>query len=177
MKCTNCGKEIDNDSNYCEYCGTKQNITENTPSGFVDLGLPSGTLWAKENEIGYYNYYTAVQKFGNKLPTKDMCEELKNLCRWYKTRNGVNIVGPNGESIDLPCIGYRDREGNVNNASYAYYWTSTPVNSSNAWLLRFPGKTNDTRYLLPPLNSLNTDRVHIDTGAWFHELSVRLVKR
>ncbi len=49
MKCTHCGKEIDDDSIFCEHCGEKQNITGNTPSGFVDLGLPSGTLWATCN--------------------------------------------------------------------------------------------------------------------------------
>lgn len=31
MRCPNCGKEIANDSVFCEYCGTKLNIEPNTP--------------------------------------------------------------------------------------------------------------------------------------------------
>ena len=27
MKCSNCGKEIAEDSQFCEYCGTKTNLT------------------------------------------------------------------------------------------------------------------------------------------------------
>ena len=62
MKCTNCGKEIDNNSNFCEFCGAKQNIAENTPSGFVDLDLPSGTLRKDENEEDFYDYEKTVKK-------------------------------------------------------------------------------------------------------------------
>ena len=44
-----------------------------TPAGYVDLGLPSGTLWKDKNEEGgFYTYDQAVSKFGNKLPTKDL---------------------------------------------------------------------------------------------------------
>ena len=31
---------------------------------WVDLGLPSGTLWASIPEEGYYTYNDAVEKFG-----------------------------------------------------------------------------------------------------------------
>ena len=44
---------------------------------YVDLGLPSGTLWKAENEIaGHYTYEEAVVKFESKLPTKEQWEEL-----------------------------------------------------------------------------------------------------
>ena len=45
--------------------------------GYVDLGLPSGTLWKNANEGGddaLYTYDEAVSMFGDKLPTK---EQLK----------------------------------------------------------------------------------------------------
>ena len=48
--------------------------------GYVDLGLPSGTLWRNSNEGGDYARYTydeAISRFGNKLPTKQQLEELK----------------------------------------------------------------------------------------------------
>ena len=47
---------------------------------YIDLGLPSGTLWKESNEGGDYAYYTfdeAIIKFGNKLPTKQQLEDLQ----------------------------------------------------------------------------------------------------
>ena len=39
--------------------------------GYVDLGLPSGILWKANNESGFYDYDSAVNKYGNKLPTHE----------------------------------------------------------------------------------------------------------
>ncbi len=35
---------------------------------YIDLGLPSGTLWATENEEGYFTFDEAVEKYGDSLP-------------------------------------------------------------------------------------------------------------
>ena len=106
MKCQSCGKEIPNNSNFCEYCGAKvkkkksrwiaiavlfaivisssivimicihQQIQESSSpyqnnimseiemdslftNNYVDLGLPSGTLWKKYNEEGLYMFEDA----------------------------------------------------------------------------------------------------------------------
>ena len=48
------------------------------PTGYVDLGLPSGTLWKGKNEGGWYTYEEAISMFGNLLPTKEQFEELIN---------------------------------------------------------------------------------------------------
>ena len=89
-------------------------------SDYVDLGLPSGTLWKNANEGGdnaRYTYDEAVSRWGSKLPTKEQLVELKNKCRWkWTTRKGVKgykVIGPNGKSIFLPATGYRDCNGNV----------------------------------------------------------------
>ncbi|MEE1184402.1 MAG: hypothetical protein UHZ06_07990 [Paludibacteraceae bacterium] len=107
----------------------------------VDLGLPSGTLWYAKNEGGDYARYTydeAVSKFGNKLPTKEQLEELKNQCTWTWTGSGYKVVGPNGNSIYLPAAGYRNCNGNVDRVgSYGYYWSSTPDGSDYAYGLSF----------------------------------------
>ena len=107
------------------------------PTGYVDLGLPSGTLWKDQNEAGgFYSYDQAVAKFGSSLPTKEQLEELKNSCRWTWNGNGYKVIGPSGESIVLPAAGYRDWEGNYV-GSYGYYWSSTPYGSEYAWYLGF----------------------------------------
>lgn len=38
---------------------------------YIDLGLPSGTLWKKTAEQGYYTYEEALSKFQDHLPTKE----------------------------------------------------------------------------------------------------------
>lgn len=107
--------------------------------GFVDLGLPSGTLWKDKNEeSSLYTYEQAMSKFGDKLPTREQFEELINKCQWSWTGSGYKITGPNGNSITLPAAGYRSCSGSVYNVgSYGYYWSSTPDGSDDAWYLRF----------------------------------------
>ena len=51
---------------------------------YVDLRLPSGTKWKSSNETGFYTYEKAVNTFGDKLPTKKQCEELKDKCKLYR---------------------------------------------------------------------------------------------
>ena len=105
----------------------------------VDLGLPSGTLWKDKNEEGgFYTYEQAVSKFGNRLPTREQLEELKNSCRWTWMGSGYRVTGPNGNSIVLPAAGYRNCSGGVDGVgSDGYYWSSTPSGSDYAWFLYF----------------------------------------
>ena len=107
--------------------------------GWIDLGLPSGTLWKDQNEAGgFYSYDQAMAKFGRSLPTKEQLGELKNSCRWTWNGNGYKVEGPSGESIVLPAAGYRDCDGGVYGVgSDGYYWSSTPYDSGNAWRLFF----------------------------------------
>lgn len=107
--------------------------------GYVDLGLPSGTLWKDTNESGgFYTYEETVNRFGDKLPTKEQWEELKDKCQWTWNGSGYNVTGLNGNSIFLPAAGFRNCNGNVNYVgSYGTYWSSTPCGSEKAWYLHF----------------------------------------
>lgn len=120
---------------------------------YVDLGLPSGTLWKNVNEGGdnaHYTYYEAVSRFGNKLPTKQQLQELINKCTWKWTQNGVKgykVTGPNGNSIFLPAVGYRDCEVGVRYiGTYGYYLSSTPRAYESAWSLYFDSSGVDMDY-------------------------------
>ena len=117
----------------------RQRIAALKAQGLVDLGLPSGALWKDKNEEGgFYTYEQAVNKFGNRLPTKEQLEELKNSCRWTWTGSGYRVTGPNGNAIVLPAAGYRSCGGRVNGVgSNGDYWSSTPYVSDNAWYLNF----------------------------------------
>ena len=117
----------------------KGEVLPAVPAGYVDLGLPSGTLWKDQNEAGgFYSYDQAMAKFGSSLPTKEQLEELKNSCRWTWNGNGYKVEGPSGESIVLPAAGYRYCDGGVFDVgSYGYYWSSSPDGSEYAGYLYF----------------------------------------
>lgn len=87
---------------------------------WIDLGLPSGTLWADCNEEGDYNFDTAVETFGGNLPKLwQLCELWENCIRKSDT-----FIGPNGNSIKVP-----DGE----------YWSSTMGNYNDVFNLYFDG--------------------------------------
>lgn len=136
----------------------KQSVSQEE---YVDLGLPSGTLWKKTNEKGgYYDYDSAVSKFGDKLPSKEQWEELKGMCTWTWTGKGYKVTGDNGNSIVLPAAGYRSCNGDVNYVgSWGSYWSSSPSGSEYAWGLYF-----------------NSDRVYMDYNRRCGGQSVRLVQ-
>ena len=115
------------------------------PGSYVDLGLSSGTKWKTTNEenaadaeYALFTYDEAVSQFGNRLPTKERWEELKDECRWSWTGSGYKVTGPNGNSISLPAAGSRIAVYGVVNGvgSDGYYWSST-TSSSFAWALVF----------------------------------------
>lgn len=109
------------------------------PAGFVDLGLPSGSLWKKQNETGgFYTYDEAIAIYGKKLPTMEQWNELVSECKWVLSGNICKGTGPNGKTIVLPakgCIGYQG--GTYKEGSYAVYWSSTPDGQDNAWYVNF----------------------------------------
>ena len=119
----------------------KGEIFPAVPAGYVDLGLPSGTLWKDKNESGFYDYDAAVRSFGSKLPTKEQLEELMNSCQWTWTGgwySGYKVVGPSGASIVLPAAGVRYCDGSGGHVgSRGYYWSSTPDGSDYTWGLYF----------------------------------------
>ena len=100
---------------------------------YIDLGLPSGTLWAESNEEGHYEFDEAVNKYRNSIPTFEHLTELKNQCRWEWNGGGYNVTGPNGNSIVLPADGYRYSDDVVDYVgTYGCYWSSTPYDSDNS---------------------------------------------
>ena len=134
--------------------------------GFVDLGLPSGTLWAEENAEGFFTFDDAVAEFGDSLPSARHMAELYECCvwSWDGERKGYEVTGPNGNAIFLPAAGYRSRNssevsciGNEGN-----YWTRCPDKFSAA----------NGRYLYFGSGSVNP----LDNYDRSHGFSVRAVR-
>lgn len=138
---------------FCNNCGAKVPVNPTAPAkfvasaGFVNLGLPSGTLWAACN-VGaskpedYGNYYNFDEARRLKVPTKEQFAELLNKCTvTWTTHNGVNgrlFTGPNGNSIFLPAAG-RSGSSLYGAGSYGYYWSSSLCTDypDYAWYLNF----------------------------------------
>ncbi len=81
---------------------------------FIDLGLPSGTMWADnylmENDgVSYLPYKDADLK---NIPTKEQWDELWSSCQWRYDLDGSRellkayCVGPNGNVLEFRTTGY-----------------------------------------------------------------------
>ena len=117
---------------------SKKELSEDAATNeYVDLGLPSGTLWKAFSEEGYCTYDEVLNKFDNRLPSKEQWKELKDECEWEWKDNGYDVTGPNGNMIFLPAVGYRDCTGLNLVGRYGYYWSSTGAGDKGAWCMKF----------------------------------------
>lgn len=108
---------------------------------YVDLGLPSGKLWATCNvgassptDVGGTYFYTTVTWGGGwTMPTRADFQELIGTCSYVRTTEsgqlGYRFTGPNGRSIFMPCTG---------SYSNGYYWSSTTPSSGYYYYLYLP---------------------------------------
>lgn len=94
---------------------------------YVDLGLPSGTKWKKQNEKGgFFSFKQATSRFGSKIPEAWQWQELVSSCEWVWTSGGYKVIGPNGKSIFLPATGELWEKGGLNGVGeIGVYWSST----------------------------------------------------
>lgn len=99
---------------------TKEKIVDMTINGieYIDLGLPSGTLWVsdyikKGNDCMVYLHFQEADQ--SLLPTEEQWRELINECRWqydheridhpgsytYHYHEWYKCLGPNGNHINF----------------------------------------------------------------------------
>lgn len=120
-------------------CGLK--AADNQSAEYVDLGLPSGTLWKSTVEDGLFTHEQAVAKFSaEQLPSKEQWSELKDSCQWKWNGNGYTVIGMNGDSIAFPAAGYKTCEGDEKKGgSYGAYWSSSYFGGykNRVWTLFF----------------------------------------
>ena len=108
---------------------------------YVDLGLPSGALWAtcnvgarRPSDFGTFiaPWKSAqVASWGGDwlLPSPVDASELLSQCRWtwdeMDSVKGYRVTGPNGRSIFLPASGALNSNGLASGGlanQYAAYW-------------------------------------------------------
>ena len=114
---------------------------------FVDLGLPSGTMWSSDYKMGDDNldYFPYEKAELLNIPTQEQWEELKDNCEWeFDIDNAYDLcearcVGPNGNTLRFVRTGKKNiesqsehwevffwikdnKEGNNKNAVHMYNW-------------------------------------------------------
>ncbi len=112
---------------------------------FVDLGLPSGTLWSSPVyqfplDCGYYNYvmesYNDVSDLS--IPALEDFQELLQYCKViFKegSRSGeVVIVGPSGERIVVETKNHLNRPENPNSHMRLRQGENVPSGINMFWL-------------------------------------------
>nr|DAV03568.1 MAG TPA: hypothetical protein [Caudoviricetes sp.] len=104
---------------------------------FVDLGLPSGTLWASDylkDDSGKICYFIHEDAKNYSLPKTEQWEELKSCCKWilhnYINGGQVQCIGPNGNYISFSATGLMQATSYVNK-SCIYMWLEDEVKSTN----------------------------------------------
>lgn len=101
---------------------------------WVDLALPSGTLWAAQAEEGFYNYPDAFKSFGVHMPTKAQWVELLNSVEMEKyDKNHLALKGKNGNFILIPLNGWIFKNGKPQNVGNFYGWAYSYYDKNTAW--------------------------------------------
>ncbi len=139
---------------------------------YIDLGLPSGTLWRNGNEGGgyvgsTYTYKDAIEYFGSNLPTISHWRELLSHCKWKRIDDGraYQVTGPNGNYITLPARPGYSYTGHFSSYNYGgHYLSSTWRGTSSIYILGFDKNSGYG-------GKLEIDDVHPDS-----EHLVRLIK-
>lgn len=121
---------------------------------YVDLGLPSGRLWAKANygasSEGDYGIYMDWPSRNNiqsvwgsewTTPTQSDMLELYQECTftWEYNANsiyGCKVTGPNGRSIFLPAAGFKILGTPQMVGTDIYYWSDNENGSGFAYALQ-----------------------------------------
>lgn len=116
---------------------------------YVDLGLPSGTLWAadyeKVNGEILYLPYGKAQEYS--IPTEGQWRELKDCCIWeYEDRLDENrnhyffkqakCIGPNGNFITFKSSPMKKAD-TLYDIHSAYFWIKKEGRDNNRSAIHF----------------------------------------
>lgn len=110
---------------------------------YVDLGLPSGTLWSADYErLDGKRLYLSYDKAKDlKLPTREQWDELKTNCKWeYDIDRSFDFcrcrcVGPNGQILTF------ERSGRIitleeKDSWEAFFWIEDETDSNDKGAVR-----------------------------------------
>lgn len=138
---------------------------------FVDLGLPSGTLWSTDYERDDNEIILLPHEKSSHLqiPSAEQWEELKNTCQWEFDTNGyyslleARCVGPNGNVLKF------DRTGKKN--------ISTFSNTEEVFFWVKDGKKGNEKNAVHIYSGVNRGQAVIEDFYSGYKLPIRLVRK
>ena len=100
---------------------------------YVDLGLPSGTLWSSSYErIGEERLYLSYDKAKERsIPTENQWSELCKECRWSIDSDILYCIGLNGNSIHFERTGYISIKKKKEIADWSFFWIKNGEENGN----------------------------------------------
>lgn len=118
---------------------------------YVDLGLPSGTLWSAnfEREGDEFLYEPYVNINGLNIPTNEQCLELYKCCAFKPNGGSIICIGPNGNCMSFSKTGYREigKESKVEAANISFFWIIEDEKWGNVAAAAIGDGFRDTRQL------------------------------
>lgn len=103
-------------------------------TGYVDLGLSSGVMWAAQN-YGNGSRYSYNEIGSLRIPSLGQWNELERECTWTwdEKENGYIVKGKNGNAIFLnhTCGYFHSAAGETADDGAAWYWSSTYLDTRN----------------------------------------------
>ena len=153
----------------------KDSVSEETE--FVDLGLPSGTLWSSDyvkDDNGKVIYVTQENNAAYEIPTYEQFKELMDECKWeqkseknwtesgfYYWHEWAICLGPNGNKITFEKTGLYEATDSLTRTSEIFFWL------------------NNKEYFHNNCASITFDSLNIGSEKMFsgYKLPIRLVKR
>lgn len=112
------------DGNYKWYNGSYRKIIKYNDKIYYSGPIDNKTQLDLEDDVAH------IMWGGNwRMPTEAEWQELKEKCSWYYGYQndifGLTAIGPNGNSIFIPCAGYSNDSDILYMEEDAYYWSST----------------------------------------------------
>ena len=152
----------------------KDSVSEETE--FVDLGLPSGTIWSSDyvkTDNGNVVYVTKENCVDHDIPTFEQWKELVDECKWkqmseknwtesgfYHWHEWAICLGPNGNKITFEKTGIYETTDSRTRTSEILFW----LNNKEYFHRNCASIT---------LNDLNVDSENVFSG---YKLPIRPVK-
>ena len=139
---------------------------------YVDLGLPSGTLWSTDYERDGESilFQPHIDTESLSIPTREQWEELVDICKWEYDKPGsfheAYCIGPNGNILKF-CLTGMIHVNKKKAEGKTYFWISEEKegNEKSAVCI-YDASQNEYHYTDKCVNSIFSG----------YKLPVRLVK-
>ncbi len=133
---------------------------------YVDLGLPSGTLWSCAPQYFAYGWHLELKTYAEAkslgLPTKEQWEELLKHCdvfhKTYKSNNEIHYLLPQITGQKGERLGYPECKNGANKYTTYTLGQNCEKGRNKFWLLSEPDENHKVDVVVLDKGVLDYDR-------------------